>query len=70
MCFRTSPNEITRIDRNGHDVRGVADQNWESANGICDVLNSVRDNLLISLTEHHGKRPKAMVCVYRKGQHA
>ncbi len=70
MYSTTSLNGVPTIRRDGHNVLGVWDQNWEFANEICDLLNSLEDNPHIFLTEHDRKWLKAMDRAFRKVQHA
>jgi len=63
-------NGVPTIQRHGRNLLGVWDQNWEFANEICDLLNSLVDDPHIFLTEHDRKWLKAMDHAFRKGQHA
>ena len=44
MYSTASLNGVPTIQRDGHNVLGVWDQNWEFANEICDLLNSLEDD--------------------------
>jgi hypothetical protein len=68
MYSTTSLDGIPTIQRNGHNVLGVWDENWEFANEICDLLNSFEDDPHIFLTEHDRKWLKAMDRAFRKVQ--
>jgi hypothetical protein len=70
MYSTTSLNGVPTIQRNGHNVLGVWDENWEFANEICDLLNSREDDPHIFLTERDRKWLKAMDRAFRKVQHA
>jgi hypothetical protein len=70
MYSTTSLNGVPTIQRGGRNILGVLDQNWEFANEICDLLNSLEDDPHIFLTEHDRKWLKAMDRAFRKVQHA
>jgi len=70
MYSTTSLDGVPTIQRNGHNVLGVWDENWEFANEICDLLNSFEDDPHIFLTEHDRKWLKAMDRAFRKVQRA
>jgi len=70
MYSTTSLDGVPTIQRNGHNVLGVWDENWDFANEICDLLNSLEDDPHIFLTEHDRKWLKAMDRAFRKVQHA
>ena len=71
MYSTTSINGVPAIQRNGRSVLTVWDKNWEFANEICGLLNSLEDDPEIFLTEHDRKWLKAMDRVFsRKVQHA
>ena len=70
MYSTTSLNGVPTIQRDGHNVLGVWDQNWDFANEICDLLNSLEGDTQIFLTEHDRKWLKAMNRACRKEQHA
>ena len=70
MYFTTSLNGVLTIQRDGHSVLGVWNENWEFANEICNLLNSLEDDPQIFLTEHDRKWLKAMDRAFRKVQHA
>jgi hypothetical protein len=70
MYSTTSLNGIPTIQRNGQNVLGVWDENWDFANEICDLLNSMEDDPHIFLTEHDRKWLKAIDRAFRKVHHA
>jgi hypothetical protein len=70
MYSTTSPDGVPTIQRNGHIVLCIWDENWEFANEICDLLNSREDDPNIFLTEHDRKWLKAMDRAFRKVHHA
>jgi hypothetical protein len=70
MYSTTSLNGVPTIQRGGRNILGVLDQNWDFANEICDLLNSLDDDPHIFLTEHDRKWLKAMDRAFRKVQHA
>jgi hypothetical protein len=70
MYSTTSLNGVPTIQRGGRNILGVLDQNWEFANEICDLLNSLEDDPHIFLTEHDRKWLRAMDRAFRKVQHA
>jgi hypothetical protein len=70
MYSTRSLNGVPTIQRGGRNLLGVWDQNWEFANEICDLLNSLEDDPHIFLTEHDRKWLKAMDRAFRKVQHA
>ena len=70
MYLTTSLNGVPTIQRDGRNILGVLDQNWEFASEICDLLNSLEDDPHIFLTEHDRKWLKAMNHAFRKVQHA
>ena len=70
MYSTTSLNGIPTIQRDGHNVLGVWNENWDFANEICNLLNSLEDDPHIFLTEHDRKWLKAMDRAFRKVQHA
>jgi hypothetical protein len=70
MYSTTSLNGVPIIQRGGRNILGVLDQNWDFANEICDLLNSLDDDPHIFLTEHDRKWLKAMDRAFRKVQHA
>ena len=70
MYSTTSLNGVPTIQRDGRNILGVWDQNWEFANEICELLNSSEDDPHIFLTEHDRKWLKAMDRAFRKVQHA
>ena len=53
MYLTTSLNGVPTIQRDGRNVLGVWDENWDFANEICDLLNSLEDDPHIFLTEIH-----------------
>ena len=70
MFSTTSLNGVPTIQRDGRNILGVLDQNWEFADEICNRLNSLDDDPHIFLTEHDRKWLKAMDRAFRKVQHA
>ncbi|PYX40189.1 MAG: hypothetical protein DMG83_27100 [Acidobacteria bacterium] len=70
MYSTTSLDGVPTIQRNGHNVLGVWDENWDFANEICDLLNSLEDDPHIFLTEPDRKWLKAMDRAFRKVQYA
>ena len=70
MYSTTSLNGVPTIQRGGRNILGVWDENWDLANEICDLLNSLDDDPHIFLTEHDRKWLKAMDRAFRKVQHA
>jgi len=70
MYSTTSLDGVPVIQRYGRNILGVWDQNWDFANEICDLLNSLEDDPHIFLTEHDRKWLKAMDRAFRKVQHA
>ena len=70
MYSTTSLDGVPTIQRNGHSVLGVWDENWDFANEICDLLNSFEDDPHIFLTGHDRKWLKAMDRAFRKVPHA
>lgn len=71
MYCAKSLNGVPTIQRNGRNVLGVWDQNWEFAKEICDLLNSLEDDPPIFLNEHDRKWLKAMDRAFRgQVQHA
>jgi hypothetical protein len=70
MYSTTSLNGVPTIQRDGRNILGVWDENWEFANEICELLNSLEDDPHIFLTEHDRKWLKAMDRAFRKVQHA
>ena len=70
MYSTTSLDGVPTIQRNGHNVLGVWDENWDFANEVCDLLNSLEDDPHIFLTEHDRKWLKAMDRAFRKVKHA
>jgi len=70
MYSTKSLNGVPTIQRDGHSVLGVWNENWEFANEICNLLNSLEDDSQIFLTEHDRKWLKAMDRAFRKVQHA
>jgi hypothetical protein len=70
MYSTTSLNGVPTIQRGGRNILGVLDQNWEFANKICDLLNSLEDDPHILLTEHDRKWLKEMDRAFRKVRHA
>jgi len=70
MYSTTSVNGVPTIQRDGHGVLGVWDENWRFANAICDLLNSLEDDPHIFLTGHDRKWLKAMDRAFRKVHHA
>jgi hypothetical protein len=70
MYSTTSLKGVPTIQRDGRNILGVWDQNWEFANEICELLNSLEDDPHIFLTEHDRKWLKAMDRAFRKVQHA
>ena len=70
MYSTRSLNGVPTIQRNGRSVLGVCDQNWEFANEICALLNSLEDDPQIYLTEPDRKWLKAMDRAFKKVQHA
>jgi hypothetical protein len=70
MYSTTSLNGVPTIQRGGRNILGVLDQNWDFANEICDLLNSLDDDPHIFLTEHDRKWLKAMDRAFKKVQHA
>jgi hypothetical protein len=70
MYSTKSLNGVPTIQRNGRSVLGVWDQNWEFANEICALLNSLEDDPQVFLTEHDRKWLKAMDRAFKKVQHA
>ena len=70
MYSTTSLDGVPTIQRNGHSVLGVWDENWDFANEICDLLNSLEDDPQIFLTEHDRQWLKAMDRAFRKVHHA
>lgn len=70
MYSTTSLDGVPVIQRHGRNILGVWDQNWDFANEICDLLNSLEDDPHIFLTEHDRKWLKAMDRAFRKVQHA
>jgi hypothetical protein len=70
MYLTTSLNGVPTIQRDGRNILGVCDQNWEFASEICDLLNCLEDDPHIFLTEHDRKWLKAMDRAFRTVQHA
>jgi hypothetical protein len=70
MYSTTFLNGVPTIQRDGRNILGVLDQNWEFASEISDLLNSLEDDPHIFLTEHDRKWLKAMDRAFRKVQHA
>jgi hypothetical protein len=70
MYSTTSLNGVPTIQRDGQNVLGVWNQNWDFANEICDLLNSLEDDPHIFLTEHDRKWLKTMDRAFKKVQHA
>ena len=70
MFSTTSLNGVPTIQRDGRNILGVWDQNWDFANEICNLLNSLEDDPHILLTEHDRKWLKAMDRAFRQVQHA
>jgi hypothetical protein len=70
MYSTTSLDGVPTIQRNGHNVLGVWDENWDFANEICALLNSLEDDPQIFLTEHDRQWLKAMDRAFRKVHHA
>ena len=71
MYSTTFLNGVPTIQRDGQNVLGVWNQNWEFANEICSLLNSLEDDPHIFLTEHDRKWLKAMDRAFRgQVQHA
>ena len=71
MFSTKSLNGIPAIQRNGRSVLSVWDQDWEFANEVCNLLNSLEDDPLVFFTEHDRKWLKAMDRAFnRKVQHA
>jgi hypothetical protein len=70
MYSTTSLDGVPTIQRNGHNVLGVWDENWDFANEICDLLNSLEDDPQIFLTERDRQWLKAMDRAFRKVHHA
>lgn len=60
MYSTKSLDGIPTIHRNGRNVLGVWDQDWEFATEICNLLNSLEDESPIFLTEHDRKWLKDM----------
>ena len=69
MYSTRSLNGVPTIQRNGRSVLGVCDQNWQFADEICALLNSLEDDPQIFLTEHD-RRLKAMDRAFKKVPHA
>lgn len=70
MYSTTFVKGVPTIQRDGRNILGVWNQNWDFANEICDLLNSLEDDPHIFLTEHDRKWLKAMDRAFRKVQHA
>ena len=70
MYLTISLNGVPTIQRDGRSVLGVWDQNWDFANEICGLLNSLEGDPHIFLTEHDRKWLKAMNRAFREVQHA
>jgi hypothetical protein len=70
MYLTTSLNGVPTIQRNGRNIVGGWNQNWEFASEICDLPNSLEDDPHLFLTEHDRKWLKAMNRAFRKVQHA
>jgi hypothetical protein len=70
MYSTTTLNGVPTIQRNGRNVLGIWDHNWNFANEICALLNSLEDDSQISLAERDRKWLKAMDRAFRKVQHA
>ena len=71
MYSTKSLNGVPAIQRNGRSVLTVWNEDWNFANEICGLLNSLEDDPEICLTEHDRKWLKAMNRAFsRKVQHA
>jgi len=70
MYCTTFLNGVPTIQRDGRNILGVLDQNWDFASEICDLLNSLEDDPHIFLTEHDRKWLKAMDRAFRTAHHA
>jgi hypothetical protein len=70
MYSTASLNGVPTIQRDGHNVLGVWNQNWDFANEICNLLNSLEDDPQIFLTEPDRKWLKAIDRAFKKVQHA
>ena len=70
MYCTTLLNGVPTIQRDGRNILGVLDQNWDFASELCDLLNSFEDDPHIFLTEHDRKWLKAMDRAFRTVHHA
>jgi hypothetical protein len=69
MYSTKSLNGVPAVQRNGRSVLTVWDKDWNFANEICGLLNSLEDDPEIFLTEPDRKWLKALDRAFRKVQH-
>ncbi len=71
MYSTKSLNGVPTIQRNGRNVLGVWDQDWEFACELCELLNELDDEPPLFLNEQDRKWLKAMDSAFiRRMQHA
>lgn len=64
-------NGIPTIQRDGHNVLAVWDQDCQFASKVCELLNEMAAEPPLLLNEHDRQWLKAMDCAFgRKVQHA
>src|SRR5271165_7404540 len=70
MYSTTFLNSVPIIQREGRNIPGVWGKNWDFANEICDLPNSLEDDPHIFLTEHDRQCMKAMDRRFKEAQNA
>lgn len=70
MYATKSLNGVPTIQRDGHNVLAVWDQDWRFASDLCELLNETESERPLLLNEHDRVWLKDMDRAFRKVRHA